>query len=50
MRNDPIIPDLLQMHVKLLIIAVMCSPYSPHTHTHMLTNSDPRLLVFCAVI
>lgn len=46
-------PDLLQMHVKLLIIAVMCSPYSPqttHTHTHMLTNSDPRLLAFCAVI
>lgn len=48
MRNDPIMPDLLQMHVKLLIIGVMCSPYSPHTH--MLTNSDPRLLVFCAVI
>lgn len=33
MRNDPIMPDILQMHVKLLIIAVMCSAYSRHTHT-----------------
>lgn len=40
MRNDPIMPDILQMHVKLLIIAVMCSAYShaTHTHAHTLVN------------